>query len=179
MLDSRLVVPVGPDDHVRGPDDASVTLVEYGDFECSYCGQAFRAVRELERTFAQQLRFVFRNLPLTQIHPHAQHAAEAAEAVALQGKFWAMHDLLFEHQRDLSDGALLHYSPLAGADAVKVAEALKAGTARAKVEADIASGTRSGVSGTPTFFVNDVRYDGSWSAPPFAEYLQGVMGEPG
>lgn len=176
MTDSQLAVPVGPDDHIRGPDTAPLTVVEYADYQCSYCGQAFVAVRELEQTFGDQLRLVFRNMPLTQLHPYAEHAAEAAEAVALQGKFWEMHDLLFEHQRDLSDGALLHYAALAGADAVQVASVMKAGTARAKVEADLDGALRSGVSGTPTFFVNGVRYEGSWSPAPFGQYLQSVIG---
>jgi protein-disulfide isomerase len=169
----RLAVPVGSDDHIIGPDSAGITLVEYGDFECSYCAQAAAVVRELRRLFTDNVRFVFRNMPLTELHPHAERAAEAAEAAALQGRFWEMHDLLFEHRTDLSDAALLCYAAQAGADASAVADALTRGTARTKVERDVEGGIRSGVAGTPTFFVNGTRYDGSWSLEPFAEYLRG------
>src|SRR5579859_1471700 len=174
----RLAVPVGSDDHSIGPDNASITLVEYGDFECSYCAQAAGAVRELRRLFADNVRFVFRNMPLTELHPHAERAAEAAEAAALQGRFWEMHDLLFEHRTDLSDAALLRYAAQAGANASAVAEALRLGTARTKVERDVGGAIRSGVTGTPTFFVNGTRYDGSWSLEPFAEYFRGRLRPP-
>jgi protein-disulfide isomerase len=168
----RVAVPVGSDDHIIGPDSAGITLVEYGDFECSYCAQAAPVVSELRRLFGDDLRFVFRNMPLTELHPHAEHAAEAAEAAARQGRFWAMHDLLFEHRTDLSDAALLRYAAQAGADAALVAEALRLGTTRARVERDVEGGIRSGVTGTPAFFVNRTRYEGSWSLEPFAEYLR-------
>jgi protein-disulfide isomerase len=167
----RLAVPVGPDDHTLGPDDAGITLVEYGDFECPYCAQAAPVVRHLERRFADDLRFVFRNLPLTRIHPHAQRAAEAAEAAGLQGRFWAMHDVLFEHHDDLGEESLLRYAEQVGTDATALAEAMNAGTTRAKIERDAAGAIRSGVNGTPTFFVNDARYDGSWAFEPFADHL--------
>jgi len=168
----RLAVPVSSDDHIIGPDSAGITLVEYGDFECSYCARAAPVVRELRRLFGDDVRFVFRNMPLTELHPHAQRAAEAAEAAALQGRFWEMHDLLFEHRTDLSDAALLRYAAQAGANAGAVGDALRLGTARTKVERDVEGGVRSGVTGTPTFFVNGTRYDGSWSLEPFAEYLR-------
>jgi protein-disulfide isomerase len=168
----RLAVPVGSDDHIMGPDGAGITLVEYGDFECSYCAQAAPVVGELRRLFGDELRFAFRNMPLSELHPHAERAAEAAEAAALQGRFWEMHDLLFEHRTDLSDAALLRYAAQAGADASAVADALGLGTVRTKVERDVEGGIRSGVTGTPTFFVNGTRYEGSWSLEPFAEYLR-------
>jgi protein-disulfide isomerase len=174
----RLAVPVGSDDHIIGPDSAPITLVEYGDFECSYCAQAAPVVRELRRLFGDDVRFVFRNMPLTELHPHAERAAEAAEAAALQGRFWEMHDLLFEHRTDLSDPALLRYAAQAGANATAVADALRLGTARAKVERDVQGGIRSGVTGTPTFFVNGTRYESSWSLEPFAEYLRGRLRPP-
>jgi protein-disulfide isomerase len=173
-----LAVPVGADDHIIGPDSAGITLVEYGDFECSYCAQAAAVVHELRRLFGDNLRFVFRNMPLTELHPHAERAAEAAEAAALQGRFWEMHDLLFEHRTDLTDAALLRYAAQAGANASAVADALRFGTARAKIERDVEGGIRSGVTGTPTFFVNGARYEGSWGLEPLAEYLRGQLQPP-
>jgi protein-disulfide isomerase len=107
--ENPLSIPVGPDDHSRGPLDAKLTVVEYGDYQCPYCGQAFPIVEKLRSTFADSMRFIFRNLPLADVHPHAEAAAEIAEAVGLQGKFWEIHDALFENQRDLSDAALRRY----------------------------------------------------------------------
>jgi protein-disulfide isomerase len=170
-----LAVPVGEDDHVLGADDAAITLVEYGDYECPYCGEAYVVVKELQRALASDLRMVFRNLPLVNVHPHAELAAEAAEAVGLQGKFWAMHDLLYEHQSELAERSLLGYAKEAGADETKVADALTRGEMRRRVADDLEGGIRSGVNGTPTFFVNGVRYDASWALEPFAEYLQQVL----
>ena len=112
-------IPVGPDDHSSGPEDAKLTVVEYGDYQCPYCGQAFPIVEKLRTQFADSMRFVFRNFPLADVHPHAVAAAETAEAVALQGKFWEIHDALFENQRDLSDGALRTYAQAVGADVDK------------------------------------------------------------
>jgi protein-disulfide isomerase len=172
---SRLAIPVGPDDHVQGPDDAVITLVEYGDYECPYCGQAFPIVQELQRVFAASLRLVFRNLPLSNVHPHAEAAAEAAEAVALQGQFWAMHDLLYQHQRDLRAESLLRYAEQAGADAGQVAEVLARRGTRDHVENDLEGALRSGANGTPTFFVNGFRYDESWDLGTFREYIQAEL----
>src|SRR5579871_4401521 len=100
---ARLTLPVGPRDHAQGPADARVTLVEYGDYECPHCGRAYPIVKEVQRRLGAALRFVFRNFPLIQSHPHAEHAAEAAEGAAALGQFWPMHDTLFEHQRALDD----------------------------------------------------------------------------
>lgn len=169
---ARLALPVGPTDHIYGPEDATITLVEYGDYECPYCGQAFRIVKELQRFFSDSLRLVFRNMPLANVHPHAEDAAEAAEAVGLQGKFWTMHDLLFENQRALEEPALLGYAALAGADVNQVADALARRVMRPRVEQDLEGGIRSGVNGTPTFFVNGERYDGSWALEPFRDHLE-------
>ncbi len=158
---SALSVPVGPADHVRGPASAPVTLVEYGDYQCPYCGAAYPVVRALERHFGRTLRFVFRNFPLTQVHPYAELAAEAAEAVGAQGKFWEMHDLLFTHQDALADADLLAYAEEAGADAAAVRRALTAHTFVPRVRDDFRGGVRSGVNGTPSFFINGARYDGA------------------
>lgn len=170
-----LAVPVGPRDHVRGPEGAAITLVEYGDYECSYCGQAFPIIKELQRRFTGALRFVFRNLPLAEVHPHAERAAEAAEAVGIQGKFWEMHDLLYRHQDDLTDRALMAYAEQAGADVDEVVSLLALGGTRQRVQDDVSGAIRSGVNGTPSFFVNGARYEGSWALEPFSEHLQEVL----
>ncbi len=122
-----LSVPVGPDDHSAGPLDAKLTVVEYGDYQCPYCGQAYPIVKELQSRFADSMRLVFRNLPLSDMHPHAEAAAEMAEAVGLQGKFWEIHDALFENQRDLSDAALARYAAQVGADVEKALFAIDQG----------------------------------------------------
>jgi protein-disulfide isomerase len=166
-----LSIPVGPDDHASGPSDAKLTVVEYGDYQCPYCGQAFPIVEQLRKDFAGSMRFVFRNLPLADVHPHAEAAAEVAEAVALQGKFWEIHDTLFENQRSLGDAALRRYIEDVGADVDEVTKALAAGGPRDRVEADFEGAIRSGANGTPTFFVNGVRYDGSWQYEPFFDFL--------
>ncbi|HEV3267704.1 MAG TPA: thioredoxin domain-containing protein [Acidimicrobiales bacterium] len=175
---AQLVVPVGPDDHVEGSDDAAITIVEYGDFQCPYCGQAYPIVKRLQSDFGDSLRLVFRNMPLTNVHPQAELAAETAEAVGLQGKFWPMHDVLFENQRDLSGPALLRYVEDVGADLSQVANALNDGVVQKRVKDDVESGIRSGVNGTPTFFVNGERYDGSWDYESFHAYLQDVLDQP-
>jgi protein-disulfide isomerase len=161
---------------MAGDDHAAITLVEYGDFECPYCGQAFPIVKELQSELGDDLRVVFRHMPLSNVHPHAELAAEAAEAAGLQGKFWEMHDVLFENQRDLAAKSLLRYAQEAGADASQVEAALTQGTTRKRVSDDIESAIRSGVNGTPTFFVNGRRYDGSWAYEPLSTYLQEVLG---
>ncbi len=172
---TRLTVPVGPQDHAAGRDDAALTLVEYGDYQCPYCGQAYPIVKDLQRVFADSLRMVFRNMPLANVHPHAELAAEAAEAVALQGAFWPMHDLLFENQHDLEEPSLLRFAEEAGADSAEVASVLAQGTVRRRVNDDIESGIRSGVNGTPTFFVNGQRYDASWEYDSLHDYLQEIL----
>lgn len=171
---SRLRPAVSDSDHRAGPDDAPVTLVEYGDYECPHCGLAHPIVRELQRRMGSRLRLVFRNFPLAEIHPHAQHAAEAAEAAASQGKFWEMHDMLFEHQTHLTDADLIRYAKTLGLDAERVKEDLAAGTYAERVREDFSSGVRSGVNGTPTFFIKGTRYDGSWDLETLLEVLEGV-----
>ncbi len=176
MSEGKLSVPVGPKDHVRGGGaDARITLVEYGDYQCPYCGQAHPVVQELIREFGDDLRFVFRNLPLDSVHPQAMHAAEAAEAVALQGDFWRMHDLLFERQHDLSDQALVNYAQEAGADLGALEQALTQHVTIGRIEADLESALRSGANGTPAFFVNGTRYDDSWDLDTFSGHLRGLL----
>ena len=159
---ARLVLPVGPSDHVEGPATAPVTLVEYGDYECSHCGRAYPIVKRVQRAMESRLRFVFRNFPLTRVHPHAQHAAEAAEAAASQRKFWPMHDRLFEHQLELEDEDLVAHALAVGLDVDRFSAELLGGAHVERVREDFKSGLLSGVNGTPTFFVNGVRYDASW-----------------
>lgn len=152
-------------DHVQGPDTAPVTLVEYGDYQCPYCGMAYPVVKSLQRALGKQLRFVFRNFPLSDSHPNAQHAAEAAESAGAQGRFWEMHDTLYENQDALDDRDLLSYGKRIGIDADRLARDLEEGAYEARVREDFRSGVRSGVNGTPTFFVNGRRYDGGWNDP--------------
>ena len=157
-----LAVPVDPErDHLRGPDKAPVTLVEYGDFECPYCGQAEPVIRELLADYGD-LRYVWRHLPLTDVHPHATLAAEGSEAAAQQGKFWAMHDQLLDHQGALTAKDLVRYAADSGLNADRFLRDLRAGTGDAKIAADVDSADLSGVSGTPTFFINGRRHYGAY-----------------
>jgi Na+/H+ antiporter NhaA len=157
-----LVVPVDDArDHLRGPAKAPVTVVEYGDFECPYCGQAEPAVRSLLRDFGD-VRYVWRHLPLTDVHPHAQMAAEAAEAAAAQGAFWEMHDLLLDHQDALTAKDLIRYAGSLGLDVERFTADLRAQAGAARVSEDLDSADLSGVSGTPTFFVNGRRHYGAY-----------------
>jgi protein-disulfide isomerase len=157
-----LTPPVSDDDHASSRADAPITLVEYGDFECPYCGRAYPVVKEVQRRFGDQLRFIFRNFPLTQIHPHAEHAAEVAEAAGAQGAFWEMHDALFEHQDALEAVQLAGYASLLGLDAERVERELADGVYASIVRQHFLSGVRSGVNGTPTFFINGIRHDDAW-----------------
>jgi protein-disulfide isomerase len=157
---TRLAVPVGERDHVRGPATAPVTLVEYGDYECPYCRAAVAIVDELQRVLPDQLRFVFRHFPLENLHPHARRAAEAAEAAAAQGKFFEMHATLFEHQAALEDEDLLRYAAELDLDTASFRADLDAHTYASRVREDFRGGIRSGVRGTPTFYLDDARYDG-------------------
>jgi protein-disulfide isomerase len=162
MTTGQLIPPVAESDHVSGPDDAPLTLVEYGDFECPHCGRAYPILKSIKQQLGARLRVVFRHFPLTETHPHAAHAAETAESAATQGKFWEMHDALFEHQEALDDDALIAYADELGLDATRVARDLESGTYAPRVRANFRSGVRSGVNGTPTFFVNGDRWDGPW-----------------
>jgi protein-disulfide isomerase len=159
---SKLTPPIGMRDHVLGPPDATVTLVEFGDYECPYCGAAHPLVKEILAVMGDRLRFAFRHFPLAQIHPHAERAAEAAEAAGAQGRFWEMHDLLFEHQQTLDDAHLLQFAEKLGLDTELFAREVAGGIYQERVREDFMSGVRSGVNGTPTFFINGARHDGSW-----------------
>jgi protein-disulfide isomerase len=163
---------VGENDHVQGHDDAPVTLVEYGDYECPYCGMAYPIVKRVQARLGKRLRFVFRNFPLAEAHPHATVAAELAEASASQGKFWEMHDMLYEHQKALGATSLQDYVRKLGLDVSSLEAALQGGAPHQRVKSDFMSGVRSGVNGTPTFFINGRRFDGDWRDEDlFAEAL--------
>jgi protein-disulfide isomerase len=169
---STLSLPVGARDHAEGPAEAPVTLVEYGDYECPHCGRAFPIVKEVQRRLGKKLRFVFRNFPLAEAHPHAQHAAEAAEAAATQGKFWEMHDTLYKHQFALDDPHLAIYAKQVGLNVAEFQQELSERRQTHRVREDFMSGVRSGVNGTPTFFINGVRFDDSWDPDTLAEALE-------
>jgi diadenylate cyclase len=156
-----LDTPFGDRDHVRGAATAPVTLVEYGDFECPYCGRMYPVVKELRERAGDRLRVVFRHFPLDSVHPHARRAAEAAEAAAAQGRFWEMHDLLFENQDDLDDEALRRYAARLGLDMARFEDDLAERRHAPRVREDRLDGERTGVEGTPTFFINGARYEGS------------------
>ena len=156
-----LTQPVSKRDHVQGPVNATLTLVEYGDYQCPYCGAAYPVVKEIQKDLGKGLRFVFRNFPLTEMHPYALIAAEAAEAAALQGKFWEMHDLIFENQGSLAPGIIATWAKKVGVDLKRMGEDIKQGGVTKVIQEDRQSGIRSGVNGTPTFFINGTRYDGS------------------
>jgi len=160
---AALTVPVTADrDHGQGPADAAVTLVEYGDYECPYCGAAYPIIKEVQARMGENLRFVFRNFPITTSHPHAEQAAEAAEAAASQGRFWEMHDLLYENQRRLGDEDLRAYAEQLGLKLESFDKDLAEHVHAARVREDFMSGVRSGVNGTPTFYINGARYDDSY-----------------
>ena len=167
-----LAVPVDPEhDHVRGPDQAPVTLVEYGDFECPYCGRAEPVIRELLADYGD-LRYVWRHLPLTDVHPHALLAAEGAEAAARQGKFWQMHDQLLDHQGALTANDLIRYAGELGLDIGQFIRDLRNHAGEAKIAADVDSADLSGVSGTPTFFVNGRRHRGAYDISTLSDAVR-------
>jgi protein-disulfide isomerase len=168
-----MLSPVVSDrDHSEGAPDAPVTLVEYGDFECPHCGRAYPIVEELRRRMGKKMRFVFRNFPLSESHPHAEKAAEAAEAAGEQDRFWEMHALLFKHQNALDTAHLVTYAHSLGLDETRFSQALSAHTFQTRVREDFMSGARSGVNGTPTFFINGRRYDGAYELEPMLEALE-------
>jgi protein-disulfide isomerase len=158
-----LTVPVTEDrDHIQGPANAAVTVVEYGDYECPYCGAAYPIVKEVQNRMGERLRFAFRNFPIPTSHPHAEQAAEAAEAAANQGRFWEMHDLLYENQQRLRDQDLRAYAERLGLAVERFDKELAEHVHAARVQEDFMSGVRSGVNGTPTFYINGARHDASY-----------------
>jgi protein-disulfide isomerase len=169
----KLALPVDNSrDHIQGPPSAPVTLLEYGDYECPYCGRAYPIIKQIQKHLGGKLRFVFRNFPITQIHPHAQHAAEAAETAAGQNKFWEMHDYIYEHQQALDDNHLEKYAGKLGLDLVKFSNDMSSHAHVQHIHEDFLSGVRSGVNGTPTFYINGIRYNDSWDLETLLKILR-------
>jgi len=156
---TQLRQPVSDQDHRQGPDDAPVQLVEYGDYECSYCGRAYTIVKAVQERLGQRMQLVFRNFPLSTIHPSAELAAEAAEAAGAQGRFWEMHDALFENQTELGADLVIALAQGLALDLPRYMRELSERVYKERVQRDFLGGVRSGVNGTPTFFVNGIRYD--------------------
>jgi protein-disulfide isomerase len=174
-MSTRLSLPVGERDHIGGSAEAPVTLLEYGDYECPHCRAAYPAVEAVRKAMGPQLQFVYRHFPLTNVHPHAQRAAEAAEAAGAQGRFWPMHDLLYADRHALDDRGLLLRAEEAGLDTVRFARDLSLGTFLPKVREDFMSGVRSGVNGTPTLFVNGVRHPGGYDAESLTAAVEDAL----
>jgi protein-disulfide isomerase len=171
----NFLLPRANHDHIHGPLDAPIALVEYGDYECPYCGEAYPIVKAIQKSLGKRLCFAFRNFPLVNSHPHAEHAAEAAEAAATQGRFWEMHDALYENQEALEDTDLAQYAARLGLDGARLIQEILSGAHTARIREDFKGGVRGGVNGTPCFFVNGVRYDG----PADYEELLAALTEPG
>lgn len=169
----KLAVPVDTGrDHIEGSVDAPFTLVEYGDYQCPYCGAAYPEVKKVQKELGNKLRFVFRNFPLTNIHEHAMNAAETAEAASSQEKFWPMHDFLYEHQATLGDpGVALDFAKKLGLNTQKFEQDIAQHVHQKRIRDDFMGGVKSGVNGTPTFYVNGIRHDGDALAKALVEAL--------
>lgn len=174
-MSNQLKTAIDGQDHTQGPQGAPLKLVEYGDYQCSYCGEAYPEVKAAQEALGDKLQFVFRNFPLAEAHPHAQQAALAAEAAARQGKFWEMHDALYEHQDQLDSAQLAQHAQQVGLDVDQFKSDLQAKAGAEKVEADFESGVRSGVNGTPAFFVNGQLYNGNWQDGELLRFLQSQL----
>lgn len=171
---SKLTKPVSASDHVLGSEDARVTLVEYGDFECPYCGAAYPITSQIIHKMGDQLRFVFRQFPLTEVHPYALAAAEASEAAAAQGKFWEMVDMIYRNQDELDNEHLYDFANAIGLDMKRFKHDMQDHTYEGKVQEDFMSGVRSGVNGTPSFFINGRQYEGPVDIDAMTQALQGA-----
>lgn len=172
---ATLRVPVTSNDHIQGSEDASVTLVEYGDYECPHCGVAYRVVKQLQKHFGPALRFVFRNFPLAEIHPHAESAAEASEFAGANERFWEMHDGIFENQQRLSSKLLSELAASIGLSAEDLRESLASHEYAPKLREDFLGGVRSGVNGTPAFFINGIRQDGAYDFESLAASIARIL----
>jgi protein-disulfide isomerase len=164
---THLKLPDPERDHLQGAIDAPIALLEYGDYECPFCGEAQPIVREIQRRLGEELCFAFRHFPLTNVHPHAEHAAEAAEAAAEQAAFWPMHEMLFANQDALDDESLAEYASSLGLDEARFIQDVVSGANAGRIQEDFSSGMRAGVNGTPCFFINGQRYDGARALEPF------------
>ena len=174
---SVLRIPVNSGDHSQGPGDAPVTLVEYGDYQCPYCGEAYGVVKRLQARFGGKLRFVFRNFPLTEAHPQALAAAVVAEYAGSHGKFWEAHDALYENQAMLGQDLYVELMQSLGLDVAGLRDALQSGQFAQRIESDLEGGLRSGVNGTPGFFINGQLYSVRESFDELAEPIAGILGQ--
>jgi protein-disulfide isomerase len=172
---AKLSIAVSSKDHRQGDPAAPCTLVEYGDYQCPSCGQAYPIVKRVQKHFGKRLSFVFRNFPLSQMHPHAEGAAETAEFAAAHDKFWQMHDLLYENQDRLGNELFTELARELDIAPAQLIEALETKEFQARVRADFSGGVRSGVNGTPTFFINGVRHDGSYDFASLVEAIDLVL----
>jgi protein-disulfide isomerase len=175
-MTKSLTLPDSERDHMLGSADGSIKLLEYGDYECPFCGDAHVIVKEVQRQLGDDLLFAFRNFPLTNIHPHAEHAAEAAEAAGAHGNFWGMHDRLFENQGALEDQDIAGYAAKLGLDAPQLIREVVSSAYAPRIREDFKSGVRAGVNGTPTFFINGERYDGAFDLRDFLNALRSRSG---
>jgi protein-disulfide isomerase len=172
---SKLSLPVSDKDHRQGDPDAPCTFVEYGDYQCPSCGHAYPIVKRVQKHFGKRLLFVFRNFPLSEMHPYAEPAAETAEFADAHHKFWEMHDLLYENQDRLDDTLLFQLAQQLQLDPEKLRQALASKEFEPRVRADFRGGVRSGVNGTPTFFINGQRHDGAYDYASLVEAIEGVL----
>ncbi len=170
-----LRVPVSEQDHIQGSADAKCTVVEYGDYECPHCRHAYSIVKRVQKHFGKKLRFVFRNFPLVEMHPHAESAAETAEYAGTQGKFWEMHDGLFENQEQLGGALYLRLAQQLGLPPQDLRAAVEKREFLARVKSDFTGGVKSGVNGTPTFFMNGKRHDGPFEYEDLVEGIEEVL----
>ena len=172
---TQLKPAVHSNDHSYGNPEALIVLVEYGDYECPYCGKAYPIVKNIQQRMGNDLKFVFRNFPLANIHANAFSAAVATEAAGLQNKFWEMHDIIFENQNALDSENLFRFADHLRLDIERFSYDIQLKSLSLKVEQDFESGLRSGVNRTPTFFINGVKYDGSWSGDQLYQYLKSQL----
>ncbi len=172
---SQLSIAVGAEDHLQGDPAAQCSLVEYGDYQCPHCGRAYPIVKRIQKHFGKRLSFVFRNFPLTQMHAWAEAAAEVAEFAGAHGKFWEMHDLLFENQARLGNSLFLELTEALDLSPSQLQTAVVEHTYRNRVRADFAGGVRSGVNGTPTFFIDGQRYNGAFDFDSLSRAVERSM----
>lgn len=171
----QLTISINSNDHILGNPNATIELVEYGDYECPFCGRAYPIVKDIKQKLDGDIKFVFRNFPLSKIHPHAFMAAVATEAASLQGKFWEMHDIVFENQKSLETESILSFAHVLGLDTDQFQDDIQDRRLIEKVEKDFESGLRSGVNRTPTFFINGEKFEGDWTRGELLEYLKAQL----
>lgn len=169
-----LRIPVSNKDHIEGNPEARIELVEYGDYQCPYCGEAYQEIKKVQKHLGKDLKFVFRNFPLTDAHQYALGAAIAAEIAGDMGKFWEMHDTLYENQEALEDADIIEYAQQLGLDIDKFESHFSDSKYENKIEDQMEGGLRSGVNGTPSFFVNGQKYEGDYTAQSIIEYIRSL-----